>query len=150
MAFVNELIPENKRSEIPFDKFKPFRNTNLFEKYLDEWTIDKERECYFIQVKKFGPEQSIYFGGRWKGQSFRFKAMPTRTSTLEGKYHLLWEIGASDISYSLETCEVNTLSENEAFRAELLTLLTEGLIIHGDSYDGESYEAVTIKTGESK
>ncbi|MFT6926270.1 MAG: hypothetical protein ACJAZP_001880 [Psychromonas sp.] len=150
MAFVNELIPENERSEIPFDKFKPFRRTNIDEKYLDKWTIDKERGCYFIQVKKFGPEEPRYFGGSWKGQSFKFSAMPTRTSTLEGKYHLLWEIWASDISYPLETCKMNTLSENEAFRAELLTLLAEGLITFGLHYNDATYDQVTVEIGESK
>jgi hypothetical protein len=134
MAFINELISDEDKKKIDWTKFKAWPFTPSITPW--KWTIDRERDVFFIPLGGRGPdgERPDVYGLWWKGILLRIEARLIGTGS--GKFwdSLYWDITKIDIPDDL--CSQ---------RKEILDTLREALCAHGSLFSTEHVKSVTVE-----
>ncbi|HZR35302.1 MAG TPA: hypothetical protein VFA75_07985 [Nevskia sp.] len=133
MPFINEKIGEADKARIDWTKFKTIPNdSDPGMRDPDWWTIDRERDVFFICIHPGGPDGGGVptYALSWKGALIRIYAKGIWEIENLGD----WEIAGLQIPPDLLQSQ----------SSEILQVLKEALIVHGFNYDGPYTKAVKI------
>jgi len=123
MPFVNEKISAEDKARI---NWKPFRIV-----YPAFWTIDRDRDAFLVRITLGRPapdDQSPKYILSWRGEII--------TAHVTG----FWERRPGE--YEITSVLIPPCLEMQ--RANILDVLKEAIIAHGDNYDGAGMSAVHI------
>jgi hypothetical protein len=137
MAFVNERITEEDKKRIDFSAIKLpiFYDRPIPNDHLYKWTVDREREVFFMRLKRRGEEfpNSSFYTLWWKGDII-YLELETDIWTNECK----WIVRMLKIPHHLQ-----------GKREEIVQLLKEALEVFGSFY-GDPFSSISLAFNERK
>ena len=138
MAFVNELIPEEKKDKFPF----PVKtNPDGLKPTLWKWTIDREQDAYLVVTNVLGggyegTPPDYYYVLNWGGDLVSFAAEEQLSGSKESGAVLTWKVHRLEVPAALQEK-----------RVEVLQLIREALDVQGRFYNRNHLMAVNVQFG---
>jgi hypothetical protein len=132
MPFINEKISVEDKARVDWRLFKIWPNDQFYFDTPDMWTIDREKNAFFIRLSIGRPDgPPPVYALFWNGVFIRVVVMGSWETKAKGLGN--WEIRAIDIPEELLR-----------HRTEIIELLKGAIEAHGWNYSRELIDEINI------